>query len=52
MRIVGQLVCGQGEADRYLEDTLKEFKRLCDDVVICLAGMGDFSKEETFLLKN
>lgn len=32
MRIVGYGVCGPNE--KYLEDTLKEFKRLCDDVVI------------------
>ncbi len=35
MRIVGFMVCGPGEADRYLEGTLKEFKRLCDDAIIC-----------------
>ncbi|MBK9272792.1 MAG: hypothetical protein IPM48_14500 [Saprospiraceae bacterium] len=34
MRIVGYGVCGPNEADKYLENTLKEFKRLCDDVVI------------------
>lgn len=34
MKIVGQLVCGPGEADRYLEETLKEFERLCDDVIV------------------
>lgn len=38
MRIVGQLVCGPGEADRYLKETLEEFKRLCDDVVVCLCN--------------
>jgi hypothetical protein len=34
MKIVGQLVCGPGEADRYLKQTLDDFKRLCDDVVV------------------
>jgi len=34
MKIVGQMVCGPGEADRYLELTLKEFARLCDDVIV------------------
>ena len=34
MKIVGIGVCGAGEADRYMEATLKEFKRLCDDVII------------------
>lgn len=33
MKIVGQLVVGPGEADRYLETTLKEFQRLTDDAV-------------------
>lgn len=33
-RIIGIGVCGKGEASRYLEKTLKEFKRLCDDVII------------------
>ncbi len=34
MKIVGIGVCGPGEADRYLNETLDEFKRLCDDVII------------------
>lgn len=38
MKIIGQLVCGPGEADRYLEETLKEFARLCDDVIVCLCN--------------
>lgn len=38
MRIIGQLVCGPGEADRYLKETLEEFKRLCDDVIVCLCN--------------
>lgn len=28
------MVCGPGEADRYLKASLDEFKRLCDDAVI------------------
>jgi hypothetical protein len=28
------MVCGGGEADRFLELSLKEFKRLCDDAII------------------
>lgn len=32
MRIIGFMVCGPNE--KYLEGTLKEFKRLCDDAVI------------------
>lgn len=34
MRIIGFSVIGKGEADRYLENTLREFKRLCDDALI------------------
>lgn len=38
MKIVGMMVCGPGEADRYLEKPLNQFKNLCDDAVICLNG--------------
>lgn len=38
MKIIGQLVCGPGEAKRYLPETLNEFKRLCDDVVVALCN--------------
>lgn len=34
VKIVGQMVCGPGEADRYLRDSLDELKRLCDDAVV------------------
>lgn len=37
------MVCGPGEADRYLEGSLKEFKRLCDDAVI----VGNNTDEKT-----
>lgn len=36
MKIVGMMVVGPGEADRYLENSLKELARLCDDAVIAL----------------
>lgn len=36
MKIVGILVVGYNEADRYLEATLKEFARLCDETIIAL----------------
>lgn len=36
MRIIGLMVCGGGEADRYLEGSLQEFERLCDDAMIAL----------------
>lgn len=38
MRIVGIGVCGPGEADRYMEKTLREYKRLCDDVLIATSN--------------
>jgi hypothetical protein len=40
MKIIGQLVCGPGEADRWLKETLEEFKRLCDDVVVVTCNAG------------
>ena len=44
MRIIGYGVCGK-EADRYLEQTLKEFKRLCDDTIIVLNNATDKEKQ-------
>lgn len=44
MRIVGYGVCGK-EADRYLKETLDEFKRLCDDTVICLNNATQKEKD-------
>ena len=40
MKIIGQMVCGPGEADKYLKYSLDTFKRLCDDafIVTCNAG--------------
>lgn len=43
MRVIGFMVCGPGEADRYLEASLKEFQRLCDDAVI----VGNNTDEKT-----
>jgi len=37
-KIIGLMVCGPGEADRYLRKPLEQFKNLCDDAVICLNG--------------
>lgn len=34
IKIIGLGVCGAGEADRYMDLTLKEFSRLCDKVII------------------
>lgn len=44
MKIIGQLVCGPGEADRWLDLTLKEFARLCDDVIVCLCNATNKEK--------
>lgn len=44
MLIIGQLVCGPGEADRYLSKTLDEFKRLCDYAVVCLCNATEKEK--------
>lgn len=35
MRIVGMMIVGGGEAERYLDRSLHELKRLCDTAVIC-----------------
>lgn len=34
MKVIGYGICGPGEARRYMRQTLEEFKRLCDTVVI------------------
>lgn len=47
--IVGYGICGAGEADRYLEGTLKEFKRLCDrTVIVC----NKVTQKETDLINQ
>lgn len=35
------MVVGPGEADRYLRESLEEFKRLVDDAIICLCNATD-----------
>lgn len=45
MKIIGFGICGPGEADRYMEATLKEFKRLCDETVICLNNATQKEKD-------
>lgn len=47
MKIVGQLVCGPNE--KYLEKTLQEFERLCDDVIV--ATCNATQKEKGLLNK-
>jgi hypothetical protein len=49
MRVIGYGVCGPGEADRYMEATLKEFGRLCDETVIC--GNNITEKERKLIEK-
>lgn len=43
VRIVGTMVVGPGEADRWLEQVLDQRKKLCDDVIIC----GNNTDEKT-----
>lgn len=39
--IIGIGVCGSGEASRYMRKTMEEFKRLCDDVIICCNNVSE-----------
>jgi hypothetical protein len=41
MKIVGLMVCGPNE--KYLDTTLKEFKRLCDDVIVATNNIDEDS---------
>lgn len=45
LKIVGIGVAGPGEADRYMEATLKEFKRLCDDTIIVTCNATEKEKD-------
>lgn len=45
MKIVGIGVCGPGEAGRYMEKTLKEFQRLCDDALIVTCNATQAEKD-------
>lgn len=44
MRIIGIMVTG-AEADRYLEKSLQEFKRLCDDAIIATNNADQATKD-------
>lgn len=44
-RIVGYGLATKGEASRYMEATLKEFKRLCDETIILLNNAGEEEKQ-------
>lgn len=50
MKTVGLLVCGPGEAERYLAATLDEFERLCDEVVV--AGNNTDKKTEAAIRRR
>lgn len=49
MKIAGMCIVGAGEADRYLDKTLKEFERLCDRVIIATNNATD--KEKNLISK-
>lgn len=38
MKVVGYGICGPGESKRFMRETLDDFKRLCDVVVILVNG--------------
>lgn len=44
-RIIGMGVCGAGEAQRYMEATLKDLKKFCDDVIIVTCNAGEEEKQ-------
>lgn len=44
MKIVGYGICGAGEAERYLKQTINSFKKLCDETIICLNGEAKLEK--------
>lgn len=44
MKVVGYGICGPGEASRYMRETMEEFKRLCDVVVILCNNAGPAEK--------
>src|SRR3990167_5109077 len=48
-KIVGIMVVGDGEADRWLEPALKQRKSLVDDMIVCLNNASE--KEENLIKK-
>lgn len=44
MKVIGYGICGPGEAKRYMRETLEEFQRLCDEVVILCNNTGPEEK--------
>ena len=45
MKIVGFLICGPGEADKYLDRTLDNLKELCDEVVVTFNNVDKKTRE-------
>lgn len=45
MRVIGYGLTTAGEADRYMEATLKEFERLCDDAIVLLNNASQKEKD-------
>ncbi len=52
MNIVGYGICGPGEAQRYMRQTLDEFKRLCDYTIILVNGNLRTCKDEIKLINE
>lgn len=50
MKIIGYGICGEGEADRYMRQTLDCFKNLCDEVIILCnnAGKDEFALIDSY----
>lgn len=45
MKIIGYGLTTKGEADRYMERTMQEFSRLCDEVIILCNNASDKEKK-------
>ncbi len=45
MKVVGYGICGGGEADRYMEATIKNLKDLCDEVIVLGNKLTDKERE-------
>lgn len=52
MKVIGYGICGPGEASRYMRETLDEFRRLCDDTIICINGEDGTVDPEIALVKE
>lgn len=45
MRIIGQMVVGPGEGDRWLGKCLSEIKKRCDEICVCLNNADEKTKK-------